>query len=95
MTTSESTASVPPPLQAWLDELLPLLGLHDEVDIATVLDIARDAAHGIARPAGPLTTFAVGLAVGRSTAGGAEVGPELARLAAIAQDRALRGMDES
>jgi hypothetical protein len=33
--------------------------------VATVLDLARDAAHGIARPAAPLTTFIAGMAVGR------------------------------
>jgi hypothetical protein len=79
------------PLRAWLDELLPLLGLDDEVDVATVLDVARDAAHGIARPAGPLTTFVLGLAVGRQAPAG-PIGPELARLAAIVQDRAVQGL---
>ncbi|MGH1526576.1 DUF6457 domain-containing protein [Leifsonia sp. L25] len=34
-------------------------------DVAAVLDLARDAAHGIARPAAPLTTFIAGIAVGR------------------------------
>ena len=30
-----------------------------------LLDLARDAAHGVERPAAPLTTFLVGVAVGR------------------------------
>jgi Domain of unknown function (DUF6457) len=30
-----------------------------------LLDVARDAAHGVARPAAPLTTFLLGVAVGR------------------------------
>ena len=30
-----------------------------------MLDLARDAAHEIERPAAPLTTFLVGVAVGR------------------------------
>ena len=30
-----------------------------------MLDLARDAAHGVARPAAPLTTFLVGLAAGQ------------------------------
>jgi hypothetical protein len=30
-----------------------------------VLDLARDAAHGVARPAAPVSAFIVGLAVGR------------------------------
>lgn len=35
------------------------------VDTALLLDLARDAAHGVARPAAPLTTYLLGLAVGR------------------------------
>lgn len=35
------------------------------VDIAAVLDLAKDAAHGIARPAAPLTTFLAGYLAGR------------------------------
>ena len=58
------TPATPDPLQAWAAELTALLGLPDEVDVATVLDVARDAAHGVARPAAPLTTFVLGLAVG-------------------------------
>jgi Domain of unknown function (DUF6457) len=37
----------------------------DHTAIKTVLDLARDAAHQIERPAAPLTTFLVGVAVGR------------------------------
>lgn len=53
------------PLDAWLAELAAAL----DVDVAAVdrdllLDVARDAARGIARPAAPLTTFLVGLAAG-------------------------------
>jgi Domain of unknown function (DUF6457) len=35
------------------------------IDMRVVLDLARDAAHGVARPAAPLTAFLVGVAVGR------------------------------
>lgn len=31
-----------------------------------VLDLARDVAHGVERPAAPLTTFLLGVAVGRA-----------------------------
>jgi hypothetical protein len=50
-------------------------------DVPLLLDVARDAAHGIARPAAPLTTFLVGLAAGQR-GGGAEA---VASAAAIAQ----------
>lgn len=60
------------PLDSWVAELAAELGLDPHaVDRALLLDVARDAAHGIARPAAPLTTFLVGLAAGMR-GGGAE-----------------------
>jgi len=56
-----------PNLDEWLRELCEALDLP--VELAThrnlILDVARDAAHGVARPAAPLTTFLVGYAAGR------------------------------
>jgi hypothetical protein len=53
-------------LQEWVDIVCRETGLDPSlVDIATVLDLAKDAAHGIARPAAPLTTFMAGLLIGR------------------------------
>ncbi|WP_242682448.1 DUF6457 domain-containing protein [Herbiconiux sp. SYSU D00978] len=67
-------------LDEWLDRIVPVLDVPRElVDTALVLDLARDAAHGVLRPAAPLTTFLVGLALGRS-GGGAEELQRLARL---------------
>jgi Domain of unknown function (DUF6457) len=52
-------------LEDWLAELGSELGLDaSAVDRTLVLNVARDVAHGIARPAAPLTTFLVGLAAG-------------------------------
>lgn len=52
-------------LDEWADELSAALGVdRSAVDIALLLDLARDAAHTVARPAAPLTTFLVGLAAG-------------------------------
>ena len=42
----------------------PELNLSAEQQ-ALVLDLAREAAHGVARPAAPLTTFLAGYALGR------------------------------
>jgi len=54
------------PLDDWIDELCRVLEVpRDAVDRDVVLDLARDAAHGVARPAAPLTTFIAGLAAGR------------------------------
>lgn len=53
-------------LDAWVTELAAALGVDaSAVDRALLLDVARDAAHNVARPAAPLTTFLVGLAAGR------------------------------
>jgi hypothetical protein len=53
------------PLDAWVNELCAALGLDPSVvDRTTVLDLARDAAHNVARPAAPLTTFDAGFAAG-------------------------------
>ncbi|MCK9920699.1 DUF6457 domain-containing protein [Frankia sp. AgPm24] len=55
-----------PDLSAWVAALCGGLGLDPgQVDTTAVLDLARDAAHGIARPAAPVSAFLVGLAIGR------------------------------
>jgi hypothetical protein len=59
--------SEPISIEEYLTTLAVSLGLPPgEVDITALLDLARDAAHGIARPSAPLTTFLVGLAAGRA-----------------------------
>ncbi len=53
-------------LDQWTDAACAELGLdRQEADIEAVLDLARDVAHGVARPAAPLTAFLLGVAVGR------------------------------
>jgi hypothetical protein len=69
-------------LDEWVRELSDALGVDAAgTDVPLLLDVAREAAHGIARPAAPLTTFLVGLAAGRR-GGGADA---VASAAAIAQ----------
>lgn len=51
-------------LTSWSAELCDALGLQLEVDIDAILDLARDAAHQVERPAAPITTFLVGYAAG-------------------------------
>lgn len=59
----------PMELDAWLRTLADGLGLSDVVldddALHILLDLARDAAHEVERPAAPLTSFLVGVAVGR------------------------------
>ncbi|XVQ07801.1 DUF6457 domain-containing protein [Spirillospora sp. CA-255316] len=55
-------------LEEWIEAVCLELGLdRRDVDRDLVLDLARDVAHGVARPGAPLTTFLLGLAVGRGT----------------------------
>ncbi len=61
-------------VQEWLGRIAPVLGIEPGlVDETLILDLARDAAHGIARPAAPLTTYLLGLAAGRAGADAAAV----------------------
>ena len=48
--------------------------VSDDDTMHTLLDLARDAAHEVERPAAPLTTFLVGVAVGRGATLGAAAG---------------------
>ena len=53
-------------LDEWITSAKQELGIELDVDTALLRDVAKDAAHGVARPAAPLTTFLVGYAAGRS-----------------------------
>lgn len=52
-------------LDGWVAAVSRELGLDAEIDVHLVLNLARDVAHGVDRPAAPLTTFLVGLAMGQ------------------------------
>ncbi len=49
-------------LDAWVQALCAELRVDVPVDVRLLLDVARDAAHQVERPAAPLTTFIVGYA---------------------------------
>ena len=49
-------------LHDWIDELCDALDLEAEFDEALVLDVAREAAHRVERPAAPVSTFLLGYA---------------------------------
>ena len=53
-------------LDEWTQRTCAALALPaDALDQALVLDLARDVAHRVARPAAPLTAYLAGVAVGR------------------------------
>lgn len=53
-------------LADWAATLAADLGIEQQLDVDTVLKLAADAAHGVMRPAAPVTTFLVGLAIGQA-----------------------------
>ena len=73
-------------LHDWIDELCDVLDVEVDLDEALILDVAREAAHNVARPAAPVTTFLLGYAAAAS-----EGDPEqVERLAAAALALAQR-----
>ncbi len=74
-------------LDDWLDEAGTTLGLTaGSIPVALrneLLDLTRDVAHGVARIAGPLTCYLVGVAVGA----GATPTEAVAAVAALAGGR--------
>lgn len=78
-------------LDEWISAVKDELGIDLDVDITELLDLARDAAHSVARPAAPLTTFLIGYAAAKA-GGGPEAVTEAARKASAL---ALRWADEA
>ena len=67
-------------LNDWAAAAASELDLDTAVDVEVILDVAKEAAHGVARPAAPLTTFLLGYAVAR----GADLQEAAAKLNALA-----------
>ncbi len=81
MTDPEDRAE---PLTQWVNQVSDELGIdHGDVDVALLLDVARDAAHGVVRPAAPVTTYLLGLAQGRRGGGVEELRALASRLPAL------------
>lgn len=69
-------------MQKWLDAVKKELGVEAEIDVDLILDVAKDAAHNVQRPAAPVTTYLLGLAVGA----GADPAEAAAKIANLAQE---------
>ena len=69
----------------WIAAVCRELGLAgvsvDGVDVDSILEVAKHAAHEVMRPAAPVTTYLMGLAVAQ----GADPGELAERVAALAQ----------
>ncbi len=70
-----------PAMDEWIDAVRIELDLDSAVDIDVLLDVARAAAHNVARPAAPITTFLLGVAV----AGGADLASSARKIEALAE----------
>jgi hypothetical protein len=77
-------------LTEWAEAIRRELGLDHDLPIAQILDLAREVAMNVARPAAPLSAFAAGLAAG--LAGGSPQNIEDAVSTTVA--RAARWRDE-
>jgi Domain of unknown function (DUF6457) len=60
-------------MEAWIDQLAEALGedVLGPRETAALLEVAREVAHRVERRITPLSTFLMGMAAGRSQAGGA------------------------
>lgn len=56
-------------VQKWVQLVADELGVTGSIALAELLEITRDVAHQVARPAAPLTTYVIGTAM----AGGADM----------------------
>lgn len=62
----QDSRSEPESLPTWLAQVCAALGLESsDVDTTLVLDVAREVAHSVMRPAAPLSAYLLGVAVGR------------------------------
>lgn len=69
-------------MKEWIDAVRTELDIpvDIDIDIDTILDVARDAAHTIERPAAPVTTYLLGYAAAQ----GADVTKAAAKIALLA-----------
>ncbi|MEU7903881.1 DUF6457 domain-containing protein [Actinoplanes sp. NPDC049118] len=77
-------------LDAWIRAACAELDLVPaDVDSTEVLDVARDVAHNVLRPGAPVTTYLMGVAVGR----GADPADVAARLTTLAAGWTVDGQE--
>lgn len=68
-------------MQEWINAVKIELGIEESPDVNLILDVARDAAHSVRRPAAPLTTYLLGYAVAR----GADLHESVKKIEHLAQ----------
>ena len=76
-----------PDILEWVAAVARRLGLDladQDALVTAVLDLTADVAHGVSRPAAPVTAFLVGLAAGRAADPGAAVAEHIAAVRDLA-----------
>jgi hypothetical protein len=72
------------PLDQWTADVIEALKLDPSgFDRELLLDLTRDVAHGVARPAAPLTAYLAGLAAGRDGGGAAQMRDAINKITAL------------
>jgi molybdopterin-guanine dinucleotide biosynthesis protein A len=86
--TMTSSRTLPPEaLDAWAEALRTHFGLEaDDLPVALILDLARDVATEVVRPAAPFSAFVAGLVAGRAGATPADTEAAVAAIRSLAKD---------
>ncbi|MFG2222628.1 DUF6457 domain-containing protein [Streptomyces sp. NPDC048644] len=71
-------------MRKWIEAAKAELGVDLDVDVAELLDMTKVVAHGVARPAAPLTSFLVGYAAAREGGGPGAVAAANRKVTALA-----------
>ena len=71
-------------LDDWIAAAKSELGIDLDVDVPGLLDMTKEVAHGVARPAAPLTAFLVGYAAALAGGGAEAVAEANRRVTALA-----------
>lgn len=79
--------AIPEGLTEWVDTLRGRFGLAPEdVPIESILALATDAAHGVTRPAAPVSAFIAGLVAGRTGGDAVAIDQVVEAIRALATD---------
>lgn len=90
--TGPSRTLPPEALDAWAAQLRERFDLSEEdVPVALILDLARDVANGVARPAAPFSAFVAGLVAGRAGGSPEDVRAAVSAIVELANAQASGG----
>jgi hypothetical protein len=82
-------------LHDWIDELMDVLDIEGEIDEGLILDVAREAAHQVQRPAAPISTYLLGYAAAQAGGRPEDVEALAARVVALAERWEVPGGTEA